>query len=179
MGTVGIFLMLGALIAGVVVVGLIVAFIIAVTKKKPHPADLRSESRREIRPVTEAVEKLERLVAQNKDKPEVSVIGVQAVEAAKKVREECIKWGAARDELASIARKEGPGGRAHQIVKQIDEKIGEAAEAVSAMVTRIAERSVSEYDIPQEGSLNELVNRLESLGQSMDEVNESLDVRVR
>lgn len=144
-----------------------------------HPSNLSSESRRLVRPVTEGVEALEKLVGANPGSPEVKVIGPQALEAARKVRQECVRWAQAREALAGIARKEGEGGRASELMAKIERKIGEAAEEVDRMVARMAERSVAEYAIPEEDSLDELVKRLESLGQSMDEAQETFDVRVR
>ena len=150
-----------------------------VSKNKNHPSSLASESRRAVRPVREAVDRLERLVEQNRGKAEVDVIGPQAIEAAKKVHEECMKWAAARDELAPLARRERGEGRATELIGQIDAKLDEAVVTVDGMATRMAERAVSTYDIPQDNDLDEMLNRLESLGQSMDEAQETLDVKIR
>lgn len=144
-----------------------------------HPANLSGTSRRTVRPLNEAVDRLERLVKQERNEPELKVIGQQAVEAARKIRDESLRWAAARDELEPVARREGEGSQAAKVIEEIDKKIGEATSAVEAMGARVAKRLVSSYDVPDEDSLTELVKRLESLGQSMDETNEALDVKVR
>ncbi len=146
---------------------------------KNHPANLSSQSRRSVRPVTEALERLERLVAQNKDKAEVSVIGPQALEAARTLRAECLRWATARDELATMSDGGGTNDRAAAVVAKIDEKLAEAAQSIDDMAARIGERAVSTYDMPDDNSLDELVGRLESLSQSMDEAQDTLDVRLR
>lgn len=173
-----ILLLAGGLGIGFVVLIGVIAMV-KMNKGSSQVTDLSSQSRIATRPLRTAVERLERLVEQNKDRPEVKVIGIQAMEAATKLRDQAMKWAVARDELAPIARREGGSGRATELLAHIDGKLSEATAAVEDMATRIGEAAVSSYQIPDEDGLDELVKRLESLGHSMDEAKDTLNVRLQ
>lgn len=176
-GVLFVLVLLGLVVLGVVALGFVVSYLLKASKN--HPANLSSISRRSVRPVTEAVGRLEQLVAENKDKAEVAVIGPQAVDAARQLREECMKWAAAREKLEEMRGRGQGSERVEAVLSQIDGKLAEAVESIDAMSARIGERAVASYDIPDDDSLNELVSRLESLSRSMDEAQETMDVRVR
>lgn len=185
-------MLISLLIPGLLIAGIGIVFVLFAQKAKenaqlPHPSELSSTSRALTRPLRQAVENLEATLRAQAKSESAKLLGPQVLPAARKILEEALRMAFARDQMTDLIRRlESQGldpSNPLEVVDRIDRSISEATQTVDQMTLRVAQsvaqQSVSELELPGTENLDELIQRLEHVGQAFDEVNQSVEETTR
>ncbi len=175
------------MLAGIGVVAYFFARMAKENASRPHPSELSSTSRALTRPLRQAVENLEATLRAQAKSESAKLLGPQVLPAARKILEEALRMAFARDQMTDLIRRlESQGldpSNPLEVVDRIDRSISEATQTVDQMTLRVAQsvaqQSVGELELPGTENLDELIQRLEHVGQAFDEVNQSVEETTR
>ncbi|MFM9873641.1 MAG: hypothetical protein ACKVQS_09285 [Fimbriimonadaceae bacterium] len=182
----GVPLLLGMGIIGLLIGVIGYVFIRSITKggsgpQMPHPSELTSESRAIIRPLRQAVESFEAVLKSNSNQESAKILGPNALESVRNTLREATKMMPNRDVLVEMARRTESQGNdpsaPNDAIDRIDRNIAEATSAIDALTLKITASIGTEKQefLEMETDLPDLVKRLQSVSQSFDEVNQSLN----
>jgi hypothetical protein len=175
------------LLAGIGVVFFLFAQKAKQNSQLPHPSELSATSRALTRPLRQAVENLEATLRAQAKSESAKLLGPQVLPAAYKILEEALRMAFARDQMSDLIRRlESQGldsSNPREVVDRIDRSISEATQTVDQMTLRVAQsvaqQSVSELELPGTENLDELIQRLEHVGQAFDEVHQTVEETTR
>lgn len=173
-------------LSGIILVFAGVSIAVATYAKKnksqfPHPSELSSQSRSTLRPLRQAVESFEQAVKANKSAEASQILGNQAQGSVRQTLAEASKMMKNRDLLVGLAQRlKSQGGDAEaplEAVERIDRNIIEATQAIDQLTFKITQAAISEQTPMSEieSDLPDLINRLQNVSQSFDEVNQHLN----
>lgn len=159
------FLLIGGAVVLLGATGLLVHYLLK-HRNTPHPSQFTSPTRQAVRPLREAAS---RVIELSKTAPD-SFLAKEAAAIAQKAQDEAFRLAAAREQLAQMSRDP----RAEQSVAEIDRRLADATNALNDIAFRLTQ--TPDASVMDDG-LESLVARLENLGASYDEAEQTLNVR--
>lgn len=164
---------------------LLTAFVVSARRTQHpsgiHPADLTSTARALTRPLRQAAENLEKAIAAHAGTDAARILGPEATATASRLVAESAKLGLARDQLQEARRRiqqaNGDTAPLDQAIAQIEASVAAATQTIDQMTIRVTQSALATSLDPSQANDEELaalVQRLQNLGDSFDEVTQTV-----